>query len=197
MAHPVAGAQALVDGVSSIAHPVAGAQALVDGVSPMTYPVAGAQVAVVVKCAMAPYQSCVYAWVKATGTLRLDPLAPVVGRARRGFAPLNNKCMELRKARRPPRAPPRAPAPAAARPSATARARAARRSWRAAGGAAAGGRTCGAARQGARPRLHRMHTGSQVPNMIGCCYYCNKYHYVLTVLTRPAARARRCATTRT
>ncbi len=56
----------------------------------------------VVKCAMAPYQSCVYAWVKATGTLRLDPLAPIAGRVRRGFAPLNNKCMELRKARPTP-----------------------------------------------------------------------------------------------
>lgn len=58
-----------------------------------------AQVAVVVKCPMAPFQSCVYSWVKATGTLRQDPLAPAVGKVRRGFATLNNKCMELRKVR--------------------------------------------------------------------------------------------------
>ena len=53
-----------------------------------------------VKCPMPPFQSCVYSWVKATGTLRQDPHAPAVGRVRRGFATLNNKCMELRKVRR-------------------------------------------------------------------------------------------------
>jgi len=100
---------------------------------------------VVVKCAMAPYQSCVYSWIKATGTLRLDPLAPVVGRARRGFAPLNNKCMELRKARRPRCARSARPPPSAAW---LAIARVKYPSWRAAGGATAGGRTCWAVRQG-------------------------------------------------
>ena len=55
------------------------------------------QVAVVVKVAMTPYQSWIYTWVKATGTLRLDPAGPLRGSQRRPLAPLNNKCMELRK----------------------------------------------------------------------------------------------------
>ena len=54
------------------------------------------------KCAMTPYQAAIYSWVKMTGTLRLDPAAPLVGgahRVRRAFVPLNNKVMELRKVR--------------------------------------------------------------------------------------------------
>lgn len=55
------------------------------------------KVPVVVKVAMSPYQSCIYQWVKASGTIRLDPTAPFLGKFRREFASLNNKCMELRK----------------------------------------------------------------------------------------------------
>jgi hypothetical protein len=40
-------------------------------------------------------------WVKATGTIRLDPDAIPLGKTVRTYAPLNNKCMELRKARAP------------------------------------------------------------------------------------------------
>ena len=56
--------------------------------------------AVVVKCAMTPYQAGIYNWVKTTGTLRLDPSHPLTGKAARTFVPLNNKVMELRKVRR-------------------------------------------------------------------------------------------------
>lgn len=56
------------------------------------------QVAVVVHVAMTAYQSVIYDWVKATGTLRLSPFDPRLGKSHRhNFAPLNNKCMELRK----------------------------------------------------------------------------------------------------
>lgn len=56
------------------------------------------QVAVTVHVAMTAYQSVVYDWVKATGTLRLSPFDPRIGKSHRhNFAPLNNKCMELRK----------------------------------------------------------------------------------------------------
>lgn len=57
------------------------------------------QVAVVVKCAMTPYQAGIYNWVKTTGTLRLDPSHPLTGKSLRSFVPLNNKVMELRKVR--------------------------------------------------------------------------------------------------
>jgi SWI/SNF-related matrix-associated actin-dependent regulator of chromatin subfamily A protein 2/4 len=56
------------------------------------------KVPVVVKVAPSPYQSCIYSWIKASGTIRLDPSAPFLGKFRREFASLNNKCMELRKA---------------------------------------------------------------------------------------------------
>ncbi len=56
-----------------------------------------AKVAHTVRVPMSGHQSMVYTWVKTTGTLRLDPSAPVIGKVQREFASLNNKCMELRK----------------------------------------------------------------------------------------------------
>lgn len=50
-----------------------------------------------VRVPMSALQSVVYTWVKTTGTLRLDPSAPTIGKVHREFASLNNKCMELRK----------------------------------------------------------------------------------------------------
>lgn len=55
------------------------------------------KVAYAIKVPMSAHQSAVYTWIKTTGTLRLDPKAPVVGKVRREFAGLQNKCMELRK----------------------------------------------------------------------------------------------------
>lgn len=58
------------------------------------------KLAYTIKVPMSAHQSMVYTWVKATGTIRLDPEAPRVGsagRARREYAGLQNKCMELRK----------------------------------------------------------------------------------------------------
>ena len=49
---------------------------------------------------MAPLQATLYNWVKQTGTLRQDPDGPSTGKARRAYATLNNKCMELRKVSR-------------------------------------------------------------------------------------------------
>lgn len=46
---------------------------------------------------MSGYQSKIYNWVKATGTVRLDPESPMFLNKRHSFAPLNNKVMELRK----------------------------------------------------------------------------------------------------
>lgn len=40
---------------------------------------------------------CGCRWVKATGTIRLDPDSIPLGKVVRTYAPLNNKCMELRK----------------------------------------------------------------------------------------------------
>ena len=54
----------------------------------------------VVYAPMPAFQGAAYEWVKATGTLRLDPeyLVGAVARAgRRAYAPLQNKAMELRK----------------------------------------------------------------------------------------------------
>ena len=56
-----------------------------------------AKVTHTVRVPMSAHQSMIYTWVKTTGTLRLDPAAPVIGKVRREFASLNNKCMELRK----------------------------------------------------------------------------------------------------
>ena len=39
--------------------------------------------------------------MKATGTIRLDPDSIPLGKVVRTYAPLNNKCMELRKVPRP------------------------------------------------------------------------------------------------
>lgn len=61
------------------------------------------QVPVIVKVSMMPYQSVLYRWVKATGTLRMDPEGPRIGSILRAYASLNNKCMELRKVRGLPR----------------------------------------------------------------------------------------------
>jgi SNF2 family DNA or RNA helicase len=55
------------------------------------------KVALTVKVSPTPYQSAIYDWVRATGTLRLDPATQFGGRAGRVYASLNNKCMELRK----------------------------------------------------------------------------------------------------
>lgn len=59
----------------------------------------GVQIPLVVRVAMPVYQSFIYTWVQETGTIRLDPLGPHRGAAHiaAGIAPLNNKCMELRK----------------------------------------------------------------------------------------------------
>ena len=48
---------------------------------------------------MSRYQAAIYNWVKATGTLRLDPNNALAGKTRHPFVPLNNKVMELRKVR--------------------------------------------------------------------------------------------------
>lgn len=55
------------------------------------------KVAHTVHVAMSAHQSAIYTWVKATGTLRLDPAAPMIGKVAREWANLQNKCMELRK----------------------------------------------------------------------------------------------------
>lgn len=61
------------------------------------------QVSVVLKCKMSAFQAAIYDWVKSTGTLRLDPddeaqrIAGNSKRLARAYAPLQNKCMELRK----------------------------------------------------------------------------------------------------
>eukprot|EP00898_Chlorokybus_atmophyticus_P002760 jgi/Chlat1/3485/Chrsp23S03787 len=59
---------------------------------------------IVLKSRMSGLQRAVYDWVKATGTIRLDPdeerqrvAVSSSKRQMRAFAPLNNKCMELRK----------------------------------------------------------------------------------------------------
>ena len=54
-----------------------------------------------VKVAMSPYQSVIYSWVKATGTLRNDPDNVFSSKTFHKWANLNNKCMELRKVRHP------------------------------------------------------------------------------------------------
>ena len=55
------------------------------------------KVPVVMKIPMTPYQSAVYNWVKATGSIRLSPMDPRKLKFKNDFAPLNNKVMELRK----------------------------------------------------------------------------------------------------
>jgi len=46
---------------------------------------------------MARFQGVAYNWIKATGTLRLDPDSLLNANTFRTYAPLNNKVMELRK----------------------------------------------------------------------------------------------------
>ncbi|KAH9316496.1 hypothetical protein KI387_025123, partial [Taxus chinensis] len=61
------------------------------------------KVSVVLRCKMSALQAAIYDWVKSTGTLRLNPESEarrVAGnkkRKLRAYAPLKNKCMELRK----------------------------------------------------------------------------------------------------
>ena len=57
------------------------------------------KVAHVVYAPMSAYQGAAYDWVKATSTLRCDPsfLIGAAARAKRAYAPLQNKAMELRK----------------------------------------------------------------------------------------------------
>lgn len=62
------------------------------------------QVSVVLRCRMSAIQSAVYDWIKATGTLRVDPDDEKL-RAQKNpiyqakiYRTLNNRCMELRKA---------------------------------------------------------------------------------------------------
>lgn len=59
------------------------------------------KVAVVAKVPMTPYQSAIYNWVKATGTIRLYPTDQRRFKFKNAFAPLNNKVMEMRKVRGP------------------------------------------------------------------------------------------------
>jgi hypothetical protein len=56
-----------------------------------------AQVPVIIKVPMARFQGAAYTWIKATGTLRLDPDSALSVATFRAYAPLNNKVMELRK----------------------------------------------------------------------------------------------------
>ncbi|KAK2080232.1 hypothetical protein QBZ16_000085 [Prototheca wickerhamii] len=55
------------------------------------------KVAVEVRVPFTPFQAAIYDWVKATGTIRLDPADPRAARHRRAYHTLTNKCMELRK----------------------------------------------------------------------------------------------------
>lgn len=52
---------------------------------------------VIIKVPMARFQGVAYNWIKATGTLRLDPDSLLNANTFRAYAPLNNKVMELRK----------------------------------------------------------------------------------------------------
>jgi SWI/SNF-related matrix-associated actin-dependent regulator of chromatin subfamily A protein 2/4 len=54
---------------------------------------------ITVKCPMSAYQSAVYNWVKATNTLRVDPIRRRHAHGNRAWEPLQNKLMELRKVR--------------------------------------------------------------------------------------------------
>lgn len=51
----------------------------------------------IIKVPMARFQGVAYNWIKATGTLRLDPDSLLNANTFRTYAPLNNKVMELRK----------------------------------------------------------------------------------------------------
>ena len=59
------------------------------------------KVTIVVHCPFSAYQAAVYDWVKKTGTIRVDQRQTKIGLAARatfrGYLPLQNRCMELRK----------------------------------------------------------------------------------------------------
>lgn len=57
------------------------------------------KITITVKCPMSAYQSAVYNWIKATNTVRVDPVHRRVSSASasRDWEPLQNKVMELRK----------------------------------------------------------------------------------------------------
>ncbi|KAJ0966633.1 hypothetical protein J5N97_023550 [Dioscorea zingiberensis] len=61
------------------------------------------KVSVVLRCSMSPLQSCIYDWIKSSGTIRVDPedeLRRVQKNPRyqvKKYKHLTNKCMELRK----------------------------------------------------------------------------------------------------
>eukprot|EP00252_Welwitschia_mirabilis_P019206 TRINITY_DN4386_c0_g3_i1.p1 TRINITY_DN4386_c0_g3~~TRINITY_DN4386_c0_g3_i1.p1 ORF type:complete len:2283 (-),score=553.97 TRINITY_DN4386_c0_g3_i1:18-6866(-) len=61
------------------------------------------KVSVVLRCRMSALQGAIYDWVKATGSIRLDPESEarrVEGNSKRqirAYVPLQNRCMELRK----------------------------------------------------------------------------------------------------
>jgi hypothetical protein len=58
------------------------------------------KISVVVKCPMSAYQAAIYNWVKATNTIRVDPMNPRhKTKVAREWEPLQNKVMELRKVR--------------------------------------------------------------------------------------------------
>ncbi|CAA0842565.1 ATP-dependent helicase BRM [Striga hermonthica] len=62
------------------------------------------KVSIVLKCRMSAIQSSVYDWIKSTGTIRVDPEEEERKVQRnplyqaKAYKPLNNRCMELRKA---------------------------------------------------------------------------------------------------
>ena len=50
-----------------------------------------------IHCPMSAHQSVTYSWIKATGTLRMDPMVDMGPKSKKDWATLQNKCMELRK----------------------------------------------------------------------------------------------------
>lgn len=58
-----------------------------------------AKVAITIKCPMTGYQGAIYDWVKLTSTVRMDPAGDYMQRYKKTHCALNNKVMELRKAR--------------------------------------------------------------------------------------------------
>lgn len=58
------------------------------------------KITITVKCPMSAYQSAVYNWIKATNTVRVDPIHRRVAHGHRAWEPLQNKVMELRKVSR-------------------------------------------------------------------------------------------------
>ncbi|CAI9101854.1 OLC1v1039276C1 [Oldenlandia corymbosa var. corymbosa] len=62
------------------------------------------KVSIVLRCRMSAIQSAIYDWIKSTGTIRVDPEDEIRKAERnaiyqvKAYKPLNNRCMELRKA---------------------------------------------------------------------------------------------------